>query len=76
MQPVTRVLGNMSITTDQRGGVTPVIDQLFGVRNQSQALEKRREPATTLMGNYTQAGQVILPLAWGSPLGGFLDMLI
>ena len=72
MQPITRVLGNMSITTDQRGGVIPVIDQLFGVRNQSLAFEKRREPATTLLGNYTQAGQVNLPLAWGSPTGGCL----
>ena len=64
-----KVLGNMSITTDQKGGVTPVIDQLFGVRNQSLAFEKRREPATTLLGNYSQAGQVALPLAWGSPFG-------
>ena len=69
MQPVTRILGNESITTDQNGGVTPVIDQLWGVRNQSLALDSYREPATLLLDNYTQAENVTLPLAWGSPSG-------
>ena len=69
MQPITRIMGNMSITTDQAGGVLPVIDQLYGVMNQSLALDRRREPATILLGNYTTAGLVTLPLAWGSPSG-------
>ena len=69
MQPVTRIVGNESITTDQDGGVTPVIDQLWGVRNQSLALDSYREPATLFMDNYTQAEKVTLPLAYGSPSG-------
>ena len=71
MQPVTRIVGNESITTDQDGGVTPVIDQLWGVRNQSSALDSYREPATLFLDNYTQAENVKLPLAYGSPSGFF-----
>ena len=69
MQPLTRIVGNESITTDQDGGVTPVIDQLWGVRNQSLALDSYREPATSFLDNYTQAENVTLPLAYGSPSG-------
>ena len=71
MQPVSRVLGNQSLITDQAGGVTPVLDPLYGVLNQASAesLLSLREPATVLSNNYSQAGNISLPIAWGSPSG-------
>ena len=69
MQPVTRIIANKSITTDQSGGVTPVVDQIYGVLTQTEADLQLREPATVLSDNYTLAENVSVPFAWGSPLG-------
>ena len=69
VQPVTRIVGNKSVTTDQSGGVTPVVDPLFGVLAEMESDIKFREPATVLLDNYTQAENITLPVAWGSPTG-------